>query len=185
MMLEEPNDIEQYLNNQHDNNQKFHLPEVIGILPVRNAVVFPGTIMPLAIGRDQSKSLLKKIKVHKSVIGIVTQHDPGIDQPDFDDLYSIGTAATVLKMIKLPQGSLHIVVHGIARFKISQPLSLEPYLKAETEPLRAQAKITKKLQALMVNVRQDAYRVISLSPNVPEEASGPFVGKYRKSLSPG
>ncbi|MHC4131682.1 MAG: endopeptidase La [Planctomycetota bacterium] len=171
MMLEEPNDIEQYLNNQHDNNQKFHLPEVIGILPVRNAVVFPGTVMPLAIGRKRSKNLLKNIKVHKSVIGIVTQHDPSIDQPDFDDLYNVGTAATVLKMIRLPQGSMHIVVHGIARFKISRPLSLEPYLKAETEPLRAQAKITKKLQALMVNVRQDAYRVINLSPNVPEEAA--------------
>ncbi|MHC4758895.1 MAG: endopeptidase La [Planctomycetota bacterium] len=170
MMLEEPNDIEQYLNNQHDNNQKFHLPEVIGILPVRNAVVFPGTVMPLAIGRKRSKNLLKDIKVHKSVIGIVTQHDPGIDQPDFDDLYSVGTAATVLKMIRLPQGSMHIVVHGISRFKISQPLSVNPYLKAEVDPNTAQAKMTKKLKALMVNVRQDAYRVINLSPNVPEEA---------------
>jgi ATP-dependent Lon protease len=171
MMLEEPNDFEQYLNNQHGNNQKFYLPEVIGILPVRNAVVFPGTVMPLAIGRERSKNLLKDIKVHKSVVGIVTQHDPGIDQPDFDDLYTVGTAATILKMIKLPQGSIHIVVHGIARFKINQPLSIKPYLKAEVQHLKAHAKMTKKLQALIVNVRQDAYRVINLSPNVPEEAA--------------
>ena len=171
MTLEEPNDIEQYLNNQNETNERFYMPQVIGILPLRNAVVFPGTVMPLAIGRERSKSLLKEIKVHKSVIGIVTQHDPKIDRPNFEEVYNIGTAATVLKMVKLPQESMHIVVHGITRFKIVEALTTKPHLKARIEPIETAVKITKKLKALMVNVKQDAYRVINLSPNVPEEAA--------------
>jgi len=170
-MLEESNDIEQYLNNQNETNERFYLPQIIGILPLRNAVVFPGTVMPLAIGRERSKSLLSEVKINKSVIGVVTQHDSKIDKPNFDEVYNIGTAATVLKMVKLPQESMHIVVHGITRFKIVEALTTEPHLKARIEPIETAVKITKKLKALMVNVKQDAYRVINLSPNVPEEAA--------------
>ncbi|MHC4604199.1 MAG: endopeptidase La, partial [Planctomycetota bacterium] len=152
-------------------NHEFKLPDVIGILPIRNAVAYPGTVMPLAIGRERSKRLLANTKPNKSVIGLVTQHNPKTDRPDFDDIYSVGTSATVLKVIKMPQGSIHIVVHGIARFKITETLTTKPYLKARVQPLDVKTKITKKLRALIVNVRQSANRVIALSPNVPEEAS--------------
>ncbi|GAI51251.1 unnamed protein product, partial [marine sediment metagenome] len=91
--------------------------------------------------------------------------------PDFNDIYSVGTAASILKVIKMPQGPIHIVVHGIARFKILKRAATEPYLKATVQPLNVKARMTKKLKALIVNVRQMADRVIALSPNVPEEAS--------------
>ena len=175
MITEDATDIERYLNNEEtsnfENNQKFKLPKTIGILPVRNAVAYPGTITPLAIGRKRSKRLLAATKSNKSVIGLVTQRNPETDKPGFEDIYSVGTAASILKIIKLPQGSVHIVVHGITRFKIKQKIATEPYLKAAVEMLDVSVKMTKKLRALIVSVRQTANRVIALSPNVPEEAS--------------
>jgi len=175
MAAEDSAELEQLLrseNNQlQESNHEFKLPETIGILPIRNAVAYPGTVMPLAVGRERSKRLLADTRPNKSVIGLVTQHNPETDRPDFGDIYSVGTAATVLKVIKMPQGSIHIVVHGTARFKITKRLTTEPYLKAGVQLLDVKAKITKKLRALIVNVRQAANRLITLSPNVPEEVS--------------
>ncbi|HQG48499.1 MAG TPA: endopeptidase La, partial [Sedimentisphaerales bacterium] len=164
-----------YLNNdsQEFENEltSMKLPEVIGILPIRNTVVYPGTVTHLAVGRERSKTLLADVEPNDSVIGLLTQRNPDIDRPDFGDLYSVGTTASVLKTIKMPQGSLNIVVHGIARFRIVERIATEPYLKAKVEMLKVETKMTKELQAMMVTVRRTANRVIALSPNVPEEAS--------------
>jgi len=174
VLAEEPTRIEPYLyddDQSHENDQGFKLPEVIGILPIRNAVAYPGTITPLAIGRKRSKALLADTEPNETIIGLLTQRNPDTDRPDFDNLYSIGTTASVLKVTKLPQGSVHIVVHGITRFKVIEQVATKPYLKARIKPLSTKVRITKKLQALIVSVRQAANRVIALSPNVPEEAS--------------
>ena len=174
VMAEESARFEPYLyddNQSHENDQGFKLPEVIGILPIRNAVAYPGTIMPLAIGRKRSKALLADTEPNESIIGLLTQRNPDNDRPDLDNLYSIGTAASVLKITKLPQGSVHIIVHGITRFKVIKKVATKPYLKARIQPLSTKVRTTKKLQALIVSVRQAANRVITLSSNVPEEAS--------------
>jgi len=175
MIVENPTNIEHYLPGGEGefcpNNQEIKTPEVIVILPIRNTVAYPGTVTPLAIGRERSKSLLADVRANESIIGLLTQHNPETDRPNFDDLYSVGTTATVLKVIKMPQGSINIVVHGIARFKIIEQVAIEPYLKARVQPLEVKASMTKKLQALIVSVRQTANRVIALSPNVPEEVS--------------
>ncbi len=172
---EQPADLEHYLNNENEelreHDRKFKLPDAIAILPIRNTVAYPGTVTPLAIGRQRSKRLLAALKTNESIIGLVTQRNPKIDRPNFDDLYSVGTAASILKVIKMPQGPIHIVVHSITRFKIVERLTTEPYLKARVKPLNVKARMTKKLQALIVSVRQTANRVIALSPNIPEEAS--------------
>jgi ATP-dependent Lon protease len=175
MISEEPENLQPFLSDDkmelRDNNTELKMPEVIGILPIRNVVAYPGTVTPLAIGRERSKALLADIRPNESVIGLVTQRNPETDKPDFKDLYSVGTTASVLKIFKMPQGSINIVVHGIGRFRIKEQIDSEPYLKARVELLEFKANITKKLQALMVSVRQTANRVIALSPNVPEEAS--------------
>jgi len=174
-VAEDPDSIDIYLNSDSDPLQnmqnKLMLPDTIGILPIRNAVAFPGTVTPLAIGRQRSKRLLVDTKPNESLIGLLTQRNPQTDMPRFRDLYSIGTIASVLKIIKMPQGSIHVVVHGIARFKIVRPVATKPYLKARAILLDTKVRMTKKLQALIVNVRHAANRVIELSPNVPEEAS--------------
>ncbi len=175
LMAEETARFEPYLydddNQSQENGQAFKLPEVVGILPIRNAVAYPGTIMPLAIGRKKSKALLADTQPNETIIGLLAQRNPETDRPDFDNLYSIGTAISVLKVTKLPQGSIHVVVHGIVRFKIIEKVATKPYLKARIQPLSTKVRKTKKLQALIVSVRQAANRVITLSSNVPEEAS--------------
>ncbi len=152
-------------------NRKAKQPDVIGILPVRNVVVYPGTVTPLAIGRKESRTLISDVSENDSAIGLLLQKKPDTDSPSYEDLYSIGTTVSVLKVIKLPQGPMHIVVHGISRFKILKIVSTKPYMKAKVEYLATNIKMTKRLKALMVNVRNAAGRVIALSPNVPEEAS--------------
>ena len=172
---EDPVNLETYLHNGdgqlNENDQGFKLPDVIGILPIRNAVAYPGTITPLAIGRQRSKALLADTTPNESIIGLLTQRNPDTDKPTFEKLYSVGTAASILKVIKLPQGSMHVVVHGISRFKVIKKIATKPYLKAKIKPLDVKVKMTKNLQALIVGIRHAANRVIELSPNVPEEAS--------------
>jgi len=174
MMPEELVHIDPYLSNHTDGSnqhgQQFRLPEVIGILPIRNAVCFPGTVTPLAVGREHSKKLIEDMRPKDAVIGLVTQLDPETDEPGPTDLYKVGTAVSVLKVIKMPSGTMNIVVHGIARFKILEVVATEPYMKARVQLLSVKSRQTKKLKAMMVSVRQTASRVIELSPNVPEEA---------------
>jgi ATP-dependent Lon protease len=175
MAEEDPAAVEHYLRSENpkprEDSDELKLPDVIGILPIRNAVAFPGTVTPLAIGRERSKALLADTTPNESIIGLLTQRNPETDAPTFNDLYSIGTAASVLKVIKMPQGSIHIVVHGLARFKIVEKIATDPYLKARVQQLHTQVKMTKKLQALIVGIRHAAHRVIELSPNVPDEAA--------------
>jgi ATP-dependent Lon protease len=154
-----------------DKNHEVSLPEVIGILPIRNTVAFPGTVMPLGIGRDKSKKLLEDVTPSKVVLGLLTQRNADTEEPSVTELYPVGTVASVLKVVRTPGGGMQVIVHGIMRFRIRKFVSTDPYLKAEVEYLQAHVKSSKKLAAMAVNVRNTANKVIQLSPNVPEEAS--------------
>ncbi|HBG26416.1 MAG: endopeptidase La [Planctomycetes bacterium GWF2_41_51] len=154
-----------------EKTKEIDIPEIIGVLPIRNAVVFPGTVTPLAVGRQKSQKLLEDSKAADSIIGLITQKSPTIENPTIDDLYEIGTASSILKVVKIPQGTVNVIVHGLIRFKIVEVVAVEPYLKVKIKPLASKTKVTKKLQALIVSVRDSANKVIHLSPNVPEEAS--------------
>ena len=173
--MDETRDIESFLVEEdgvsRDTNGEFVLPEILPILPLRNVVAYPGTVTPLAIGRDRSRQLIAEAKPNQTLIGLVAQKSADVDQPGFNDVYSVGTAAMILKTIKMPQGPVHVVVHALGRFKIIQFVANRPYLKAKVAPLQVTFRMTKKLQALMVSIRRTANRVIELSPNVPEEAS--------------
>ncbi len=151
--------------------QDFPFPDHIGILPIRSAVAYPGTVMPLAIGREKSRQLIDDMIPHETIFGLVAQIDPDVEEPGPDDIYRVGTAASVLKVIRMPQGSLNVIVHGIGRFEILKFTETKPYLKARVRMIDVKTRRTKKLQALIVNVRDIASRVMALSPNVPEEAS--------------
>ena len=156
---------------ENGNNHEYELPAEIGILPIRSAVAYPGTVMPLAVGRERSKRLIKDISPQDTIFGLLAQKNPDVENPGAKDLYTVGTVASVLKVIRMPQGSVNVVVHGITRFKVIRFTGTKPYLKARIKPLPVRVRNTKKLLALVVNVRDAANRVISLSANVPEEAA--------------
>jgi len=168
-------DLEPFVRGENGNSEggerKFRLSKEIGILPIRSAVAFPGTVMPLAIGRDRSKRLIEQVEPHEMVFGLVAQKDASVENPSPDDLFRVGTAASVLKVIRMPHGSINVIVHGIVRFKIEEIVATEPYIRARVTMINGKkTRVTKKLAAMLVNVRHNAARVVSLSPNIPEEA---------------
>ena len=160
-----------------------NLPDEIGVLALRNIVVFPGTVIPLAVGRPRSRRLINEItrssgrssrneQISQSddkILGVLTQKDPENNKPGFKDLHSIGTIVTVLKKFKLPDGNNSLVVHGLVRFRVVRWLSVEPFLKARIEVIESNVRPGKNLQALINNVRNMAHRMVELSPNIPEE----------------
>src|SRR2546421_11232315 len=97
------------------NGQRTVLPSILPILPIRNIVVFPGTVMPLNVGRAKSKSLLDEVMPGDKLIGVCTQKNPDVEDPRIEDLHQVGVACVILKLFKLPDGNQSIIVHSLAR----------------------------------------------------------------------
>src|SRR5687768_17903140 len=109
------------------NGQRITIPHVLPVLPIRNIVVFPGTVMPLNVGRPKSKALLDDVMPGDKMIGVVTQRNPDVEDPGFDDLHHVGVACMILKLFKLPDGNQSIIVHVLVRFRLKSITRTEPY----------------------------------------------------------
>jgi ATP-dependent Lon protease len=153
------------------NGQQIVIPNFLPILPIRNIVVFPGTVMPLNVGRQKSKNLLDEVMPGEKVIGVVTQKNAEVEDPGYNDLYNVGVACMILKLFKLPDGNQSIIVHGLVRFRLLSIDQNEPFAMGRIEVLEDQLAPSANLDALMASVRQQANRVIELSPNTPDEAA--------------
>src|ERR671916_1179715 len=153
------------------NGQRTVLPNVIPILPIRNIVVFPGTVMPLNVGRPKSKALLDEVMPGEKLIGVCTQKNPDVEDPQYPDLHTVGVVCTILKLFKLPDGNQSIIVHGLSRFRLLSLDRTEPFAVGTIEILEDSTEAGPGLDALVASVRQQANRVIELSPNTPDEAA--------------
>lgn len=151
-------------------NHGTRIPELLPLLPIRDSVAFPGTIMPLNIGREKSKRLVEQALAGDKLIGVVAQRNKETEDPGLADIYRIGTVCAILKMLTLPDGTLNIIVHGLTRFGIEEIVSTDPFLYARIHPRDDDPKGDPEMDALIHTARQSAYRVFELSPNVPEEA---------------
>jgi ATP-dependent Lon protease len=152
------------------NGQKLVIPNLLPILPIRNIVVFPGTVMPLNVGRQKSKNLLDEVMPGEKVIGVVTQKNADVEDPAHADLYPVGVACMILKLFKLPDGNQSIIVHGLTRFRLTSIDQTEPFAMGRVEIVEDVVTPGPSLDALLASVRQQANRVIELSPNTPDEA---------------
>ena len=153
--------------------QKSSLPEIpreLPILPVRNLVVFPGTVVPLTIGREKSKRLTDSVLAGNRLLGVCTQRHEETEDPGIDDIYRIGTVAQVLKLLPMPDGSSSLLVHGIVRVGIEEFVRTDPFWVALINPHEDHVSGSLEIDALTFNARRTAERVIELSPNVPDEA---------------
>src|ERR1041384_2407261 len=101
------------------NGQRMTIPNTLPILPIRNIVVYPGTVIPLNVGRQKSKLLLDEVMPGEKIIGVITQRNPDVEDPKAEDLYPVGVACMILKLFKLPDGNQSIIVHGLARFRLT------------------------------------------------------------------
>jgi ATP-dependent Lon protease len=152
------------------NGQRTVLPNILPMLPIRNIVVFPGTVMPLNVGRPKSKALLDEVMPGEKIIGVCTQKNAEVEDPQYPDLHSVGVACVILKLFKLPDGNQSIIVHGLARFRLLSLEQTDPFATGRIEVLEDTLVPGPSLDALVASVRQQANRVIELSPNTPDEA---------------
>jgi ATP-dependent Lon protease len=151
--------------------EKMTIPHELAILPVRNMVIFPGMVVPLSIGREKSKRLIESTLPDQKILVTLCQKSPEVEDPAAKDLYTIGTAVMVLKLLRMDEGNQSIIVHGLSRVRIEEWLATDPYLRARIAVLADQSTATDEGEALLMNARNLARRVIQLSPNIPDEAA--------------
>ncbi|EDM80714.1 ATP-dependent protease La [Plesiocystis pacifica SIR-1] len=148
------------------------LPEVISLLPLRNSVLFPGSIIPIDVGRPKSVKLIEEaIAAERPVIGIVAQRQARTEDPKLEDLHSVGCAVRILKVIKLARDNYSVILQGVMRIRVEELVADEPFLQArvtelpETEPSRVES------EAMVANIKETAKKLISLVPELPREAA--------------
>src|SRR6187455_3222022 len=106
------------------------IPSELPILPLRDTVLFPNSFMPLAVARESSVRLIDDAIANGKLIAVFTQRDAAVEEPTQDDLFPVGTATHIHKMFKLPDGSLRLIVQGLARLTLQEVVSTQPYLRA-------------------------------------------------------
>ncbi|MFN9393762.1 MAG: endopeptidase La [Flavobacteriales bacterium] len=156
-----------------DQMDKEHTPEVLPILPLRNTVLFPGVVIPITVGRDKSIRLIQDANKGNKTIGVVAQINPEIEEPEFEDLNKIGTQATIMRMLKMPDGSTTVILQGKKRFEIRGLVDTDPYFRAQVVefPEMNRNEESREQKALFESLKEHAVRIINLSPEIPSEAS--------------
>jgi ATP-dependent Lon protease len=142
------------------------------VLPIRNAVLFPGAVAPFDVGREKSVALVEDIdNLPSPVIAIFAQRDPSTDDPGQDDLYPVGCAARVLKALKHSSGNYSLILQGLTRIRLEQVTASAPYLKSKIRKLEEEAVSDVEAEALAMSLRDIAKQVIHLMPELPREAA--------------
>src|SRR5205809_6709972 len=153
-----------------DESQMPRIPEELSILPVRGFVVFPGTVIPLNVQRAASLKLLDDTLPQTKVIGLLTQRDETKEDPSPRDLYSVGTAALVLKLIRQSEDNVLVIVQGLRRFSLRKIVATSPFLRAEVDlPNPISPAESKEWEATFRNLRDSAARLFELTPDAPEQ----------------
>ncbi|WP_335966149.1 endopeptidase La [Galbibacter sp. PAP.153] len=149
------------------------LPETLPILPLRNTVLFPGVVIPITAGRDKSIKLIKDASNGSKVIGVVSQKDDTVEDPDVADLNTTGTVARILRVLKMPDGNTTVIIQGKKRFKIEEITATDPYFTAKIKglPEVKPEKDGEEFNTIIDSIKDLALQIIKESPNIPSEAS--------------
>lgn len=153
-------------------NENIDIPEVLPILALRSSVMFPGAITPITLGREKSVKLIREAQKSGGLVGAVLQKNSAIENPEPDDLYRVGTAASVLKIFEMPGGNLTVILHGVAKFEVKEFVSSEPYFRASVKPIKdlTPEKNNEEFNNLIETIRQVAIDMVSMSSSIPQEA---------------
>ena len=149
------------------------VPDVLPILTLRSSVLFPGAITPITVGREKSMKLVREVEGGSGILGAVLQKEADVENPGPDDLYRIGTAARILKVLEMPNGNLTVILHGIEKIEIQGIISPDPFFTASVIPLKDSApeKNNMEFDALVDSIRDVALNIINISPSMPKEAT--------------
>jgi len=158
---------------ENDNEDKdLVIPNTIALLPLRNTVLYPGVVLPITVSRDKSIKAVNDAYKGDKLIGVISQKDVAIEEPEAKDLCKIGTVAKIIKLIKMPDGGTTIIIQGKKRFEINNIINNEPYFTANITVLEDEAfEADENFNAQVATIKDLASQIISISPNIPTEAS--------------
>lgn len=149
------------------------IPESLPILALRNTVLFPGVVIPITVGRDKSIRLVKEAYKNSTSIGVVAQNDTTIEDPEVNDLNRVGTMASIVKILNMPDDTTSVIIHGKRRFHLDEITGKEPYLKGRVTPLFdiKPNEEPQEFEAIIGTIKDLALKIVQYSSNVPQEAS--------------
>lgn len=149
------------------------IPDELPVLPLRNTVLFPGVVMPITVGRDKSIKLVKEANEKSKIIGVVSQTDPNNEEPSAKDLNRVGTLAKIVKYLRMPDGTITIIIQGKRRFEVEAWAGEDPYFTARVKALPEVKPdiLDKKFTALIGSIKELAAKIIEQSPEIPTEAN--------------
>ena len=162
-------DAEQSQDKDKRNSLEDAIPSVLPILPLRAVVVYPTTAVPLTVGQSRSVKLVDELTSGERIVGLVASKDPDLETPEPDQLFRVGTAAAIHRLMRAPDGTIRILVQGIARIRIADYTEIEPYLKAHISPSPETNETGIKIEALVRATVEKFRRLTGLVPSIPEE----------------
>ncbi len=152
--------------------EKDKYPRELPILPLRGLVVYPQTAVPLTIGQARSIKLVDDVVAGDRFVGLVASRNPELETPGPGDLYTVGTIATVHRLLRAPDGTIRLLVQGLDRFKLDSFTSMEPYLKAQVTYIPETVEAGIETDALARNARDQFSEIAAMIPSFPEELAG-------------
>ena len=165
IQIVESTDIDQVVRD----SQERPLPTALPVLPLREMVTYPDTLTPLAVGQDRSIKLVNDVLSGERTLVMVASKDAELDEPSPDELHTVGVAGVVVRMLKVPDGTIRILVQGMQRVRITEFISERPYLVARIEELPDVIESSQQLEALTRNVQRTFSEIIEQIPYLPEE----------------
>jgi ATP-dependent Lon protease len=152
-------------------------PDILPILPLRGVVVYPTTAVPLTVGQPRSIRLVDEVTASESkLVGLVAARDPELEQPGPNDLHTVGTIATVHRLLRAPDGTIRLLVQGLERFRLGEFMQEEPYLKAKIHLAPETVESGLEIDALARNARDQFGQIVQLIPSFPEELAQSILG---------
>ena len=146
------------------------LPDELPVLPLRGLIVFPGTIIPIGVGRPSSRRMLDDSLPHNKLIALFAQRDDEQEEPGIDGLHTVGTAAMVLKLVRQPDETVTLIVHGIGRIRLDDVTQQTPYLRAKVSRVVEKVGNGEQFEAILAQLRAQADDLIDATPNTPDQA---------------
>ncbi len=168
----EPSDIESddiEISSDSEHTDAKVIPAELPILPLRGLVVYPLTALPLTIGQPRSIKLVDDVSLGDRMVGLVTAKNPDLENPGPEDLYQIGTAAIVHRFFRAPDGTIRLLIQGLARIKLGEFTQIEPYLKAKVTTIPETADASIEIEALARNCRSQFEHISDIIPSIPRE----------------
>ncbi len=149
------------------------LPDSLPILPLRNTVLFPGVVIPISAGRDKSIKLINDANAGDKIIGVVAQINEEDEDPTNGDIHTVGTVARILRVLKMPDGNITVILQGKKRFEIDTITDVKPYMRATVKEVseKRPSKHDTEFTAILESIKELAIQIIRESPNIPTEAT--------------